>query len=261
MLIINRIIWKFLFLAVCLVFWQGCSNSEFTDTQRTYLMGFTPFPWDYSEEAVQETNRAIVQSADIISQHLEQGVPWSEALEEKPFHPNLMADWKTRKEASANKKIFLSLNPLNEGRNGICLCRGEKEKMPLPDAFQNKPLNDPIIKKAYLNYCLRAVEYFQPSYLAIGIEVNELFHNSPDQWPAFAELYKETYAEVKKKYPELPVFATLSLHNLTNTGWKDINAQQKAVQDLLVYSDIVGISYYPLHGGTIRAAKLHPPLA
>lgn len=208
-------------------------------------MGFTPFPWDMTIEAIMDTAKFITENGDIISHHLEQGVPWIEALDDKPFHPDMMKDWEGRKGICASKKVFLSLTPLNEGRNSLEMYRGKDEDMPIPELFKDKAFNDPIVKKAYLNYCRRAVSYFQPDYLAIGIEVNELFHNSPDMWSSFVELYKYTYTELKKEYPDLPIFFTVSLHNLTNPGWKDREKQQEEIKNLLEYSDVLGISYYP----------------
>ena len=216
---------------------------------RCYYMGFTPFPWDTTVDAIMDTAQFIVENGDIISQHLEQGVPWTEALDDNSFHPNMMKDWQGRKDISKNKKIFLSLTPLNEGRNAMEMYRGKDEDMPVPKPFKDKVFNDPIIKKAYHNYCHRAVKFFQPDYLAIGIEVNELFRNSPNLWSPFVELYKDTYTELKKDYPDLPIFFTVSLHNLTNPSWKDREKQQDEIKKLLEYTDILGISYYPFMAG------------
>jgi len=208
-------------------------------------MGFTPFPWDMTVEAIIDTALFIMENGDVISHHLEQGVPWTEALDDMPFHPNMMKDWQGRKDISKNKKIFLSLTPLNEGRNAMEMYRGKDEDMPVPEPFKDKAFNDPIVKKAYLNYCLRAVKFFQPDYFAIGIEVNELLHNSPNMWSSFVELYKDTYTELKKDYPDLPIFFTVSLHNLTNPSWNDREKQQDEIKKLIEYCDILGISYYP----------------
>jgi len=212
-------------------------------------MGFTPFPWDMTAEALDTTNRFIVKNGDIVAHHFDAGVPWSEALEDKPFHINLENDWKNRKRVSSGMKTLVSVTPLNGGRNGMALYRGKDENMALPDQFKGRELNDPLVKKAYLNYCRRAVENFGPDYLAIGIEINELIHHSPHQWPAFIELYKHTYSQLKQKYPDLPIFATLTLHNLTNRGWNDLEVQQDKIREFLQYVDIVGISYYPFMAG------------
>lgn len=216
---------------------------------RPYFMGFTPFPWDMTLEAVTETGSFILKHGDIVSHHLDNGVPWTEALEDKPFHPKMMEDWEGRKNLSANKKVFLSVTPLDGGRSGMSPYRGEDEGMPIPDLFKDKAFNDPIVMKAYSNYCLRAAEFFQPDYFAIGIEVNELFHNARKMWQPFLELYMNTYSELKKSYPDLPIFTTLTLHNLTNQGWEDLEEQQAEIKKFLEHNDVAGISYYPFMAG------------
>lgn len=224
-------------------------NSPDQAGSRSFFMGFTPFPWDMTIEAIIDTGKFIVENGDIISHQLEQGVPWTEALDDKPFHENMMKDWNGRRDLSKNKKVFLSLTPMNEGRNNMELYRGKDEDMPIPDAFKDKAFDDPIVKKAYLNYCKRAADHFKPDYMAIGIEVNELFHNSPQMWLGFVELHKYIYAEMKKLYPEMPVLFTISLHNMTNPSWEDREKQQDEIKKLLEFTDILGISYYPFMAG------------
>ena len=36
------------------------------------------------------------------------------------------------------------------------------------------PYDDPLVMETYLKYCRRAIEFFEPDYLCIGIEVNEI---------------------------------------------------------------------------------------
>jgi len=257
MRILQNRVWMFSSITLITILMFGCARHSTEPTgiiqapkgNRVYYMGFTPFPWDMTVDAIMDTAKFIMENGDIISQHLEQGVPWTEALDDKPFHPNMMKDWQGRKDINKSKKMFLSLTPLNEGRNSMEMYRGVDEDMPIPAPFKDKAFDDPIVKKAYLNYCRRAVEFFKPDYLAIGIEVNELFHNSPNLWNSFIELHKNTYTELKKNYPDLPIFFTVSLHNLTNPGWKDLETQQEEIKKLLEYSDILGISYYPFMAG------------
>ncbi|MDP8244934.1 MAG: glycosyl hydrolase 53 family protein [Candidatus Hinthialibacter antarcticus] len=240
----------------CLIVWMGCSSEKSVEVgplqpieSRSFYMGFTPFPSDITIDAVVAAQQFAVQHGDLISHHLEQGVPWTEALSNQPYHEKLINEWNSRVEYSKGKKIFLSLNALNDGRNGLAMYRGEKDNMPLPEAFVGKALNDPDVKTAYLNFCRRAIETFKPDYFAIGIEVNELIHNAPDQWPAYKELYLFIYQELKAAYPDLPLMATVSLHNLTNKGWKDLEFQQKEIKELLESIDILGISFYPFMAG------------
>ncbi|MEW6238842.1 MAG: glycosyl hydrolase 53 family protein [Candidatus Omnitrophota bacterium] len=225
------------------------------DAVRPFYMGFTPFPYDISQEAVDDAYRFVRENGDIIAHHLDSGVPWTESLDGAPYSFDLERNWDRRVQASAGRKIFVSVTPMNGDRKGMALYWGEKENMPLPETFQNKPFDDPLVKKAYLNYCRRAIKRLKPDYLAIGIEVNELFHNAPAQWAPFLDLYRSTYTELKKENPALPIFATFTLHNLRNEGWSDVKAQQEEIKAFLQYCDVVGISYYPFMIGNLDHAN------
>lgn len=229
---------------------------------RRVLMGFTPWPYDLTWNALVDTYRFIGTNADIISHHIEEGVPWTEAAADTSFSASFMQDWDQRRRmTSAGCRIFLSLSPLNQSRSGMALYRGSSPQMPLPSAFRGLTFDAPLVKTAYLNYVLRAVAYFTPSVLAIGIEVNELFHNSPAEWPRYVALHRYVFDEVKRRYPTLPVCVTVTLHNLLNTGWSDMAAQQTAVAQLLAdASDIALISYYPFLGPIANGQDPTTPL-
>lgn len=213
---------------------------------RPFYMGFTPFPPDITPEAVERTYKGIAANSDIICHHFDDGVPWPEALEGKPFSKHLTDGWKTRKDKTpADFKVFVAVTPLNAFRKAMALYHGEKDNMPLPKAFENKAFDDPAIMKAYLEYCRRTVKYFKPDYFAVGIEVNELVHNSPEKWPGFVRLYKHVYSRLKKDYPQMPIFCTFTLHNMLQDGWSDIELQREKVREFLPEVDIAGISFYP----------------
>jgi hypothetical protein len=217
---------------------------------RHFRMGFTPFPHDITAAAMAEMRKFIGDNGDIVCVHLEH-VPWTEALSGEPFHPKMMEEWRGKREAvRAGARVYLAVTPADGGRKALAAYRGEKEGMPLPAGFKGKAFDDEVVMKAYLAYCRRAVEYFNPQYLAIGIETNELFHHSPKQWPAYARLHRHVYEALKKDHPDLPVFASLTLHNLVNPGWADRAKMLDAVKaDLTPQCDLVGISFYPFMAG------------
>jgi hypothetical protein len=219
--------------------------AETATGQRPFYMGLTPFPYDITPEAAIDTFENIAKLGDMIAHHIEGGVPWTEALEDKPFSAHVQENWKARKEHTPkNFKVYLALNCLNMTRDAMAGYHGEKEDMPVPDAFKGKQLDDPMVKKAYLNYCRRAVKFFKPDYLAIGIEVNELIHNTPPMWPGFVDLYKYVYGEIKKDNPNLPIFASITLHSLLKDEWKDLEVERTKIKEFLPFNDIAGISFY-----------------
>ncbi|BBA32739.1 hypothetical conserved protein [Methylocaldum marinum] len=233
---------------VALVFLLFLTQSGATGAGQTrpFYMGFTPWPWNSSTSAVVDTYNFINNHADLISHHIEEGVPWVEAVEGKPFPPEMVSGWELRKNTTKkDMKVFLSLTPLNQERNGMALNRGAAYQTPLPESFRNLSLDDPKVKVAYLNYVKRAVDFFHPDYLAITVEANELLENNPALWPAFVNLYQYVYAQLKAIYPQLPVFFTVSLHNLENPTRGNVDDRWRKIGELWSHSDLIGVSFYP----------------
>jgi hypothetical protein len=212
---------------------------------RAFRMGFTSFPHDMTLEGVTAAKNFVRDNADIIAVHFE-GVPWLEAHTEKPFHPKFMEEWARQKEAKPpGGKVYLALSPLNNGRSGIAGYRAEQENLPLPQPLVGKALDDAVVVKAYLEYCRRAIGYFKPDYLTIGIEVNELFHNNRSKWEAYTRLHRQVYEALKRENPNLPVCLTFTLHNMLNPEWKDREQMLSEMKKLMSHSDLVGVSFYP----------------
>jgi hypothetical protein len=216
---------------------------------RGFRMGFTPFAHDATAQATREMRTFLAENADILAVHLD-GVPWVEALADKPYHPRLMQEWKDKAAARPpNAKLYLALSPLDNGRKGISPSRGANKGEPIPPELRGKPLDDPLVERAYLQYCRQAVAYFKPDYLCIGIEANELFHHSRASWPGYAALHSHVYAAIKAEHPTLPVFASFSVHNMLNRGWKDRADMLQAYKALMDHNDLVAISFYPFMAG------------
>jgi hypothetical protein len=211
-------------------------------------MGFTPFPYDMTEEAVKDTYRFIAGNADIVAHHME-SVPWIEALRGQPFSAALDDNWKTRKAGTPRgAKVYLALSP---GRGALGQYWGARENMPVPGGFAGRRFNDPIVMTAYLEYCKRAVEFFKPDYLGIGIEVNEIYAVSPRIWTLYVELHQYVYRELKKRYPGLPIFASFTLHATLDRRKPPRNRARmlNAYRELMPWNDLVPVSFYPFIGG------------
>lgn len=229
-------------LLICLF---AAGEVEAASKERAFRMGFTPFPHDVTIEAVAAAKDFVRENADVISIHFE-GVPWLEAHTGKPIHPKFMEEWKRQKEAKPpGGKVYLALTPLNNGRSDIAGYRAAKENLLLPKPLVGKALDDPVVVKAYLEYCRRAIGYFKPDYLTIGIEVNELFHNKRSKWEAYTRLHRQVYEALKKENPALPICVTFTLHNMLNPEWKDRGQMLAEMKKLMSHSDLVAVSFYP----------------
>ena len=166
---------------------------------RPFHMGFTAFPHDITAEAINQTRQFVRTNADLIAHHIE-GVPWAEAFRDEPFLKELMSDREAKRSMTPpGAKVYLAISP---GRGDLKLA--EKGTTPLPPELRGKSYQDPLVKKAYLNYCRRSIEFFKPDYLCIGIEVNEIFSAGKEKWTAYADLHRHIYAELKKGSSQSP---------------------------------------------------------
>jgi hypothetical protein len=215
---------------------QSAAKTPAAATSRPFRMGFTAFPHDITAEALNQTRQFVRTNADLIAHHIE-GVPWAEALRNEPFPKELMSDRETKRSMTPpGAKVYLAVSP---GRGELKLA--EKGATPLPPELRGKAYDDPLVKKAYLNYCRRSIEFFKPDYLAIGIEVNEIFSAGKDKWRAYVDLHGDVYRELKKEHPSLPIFASYTLHNLIKARGEML----KACQELMPFNDFVAVSFYP----------------
>ncbi len=218
---------------------------DFDEKVRRFRMGFTGFPHDISLEAVAEAHKYCREFSDVIAHHIE-GVPWAEALASKPFPKKRMDDWEGKRRATPKGgKVYLAVSP---GRGDLRLA---DDSLPLPDELKGKPYDHPLVKKAYLDYCKRMVDFFQPDYLAIGIESNELFYEAgPGVWRAYVSLHRHVYDALKEQNLRLPIFASFTVHNMLNVKGEERRKRLESFLELMPYNDRVAVSYYPfIQGG------------
>ena len=211
---------------------------------RPFLMGFTQWPADLSNEGVAIARDYAHAHGDIVSVMFIGGIPWPEALDGKPFSKDVQDNMSYR--PPAGKKLFLSISPLDKDRRGLAPYWGETDNRPLPQPWSREPLNSPRVKRAYLNFVLRAIETMRPDYLAIGVESNVLLSRDQSKWQQLKELHRDTYTAIKKVHRSLPVFFTTDvLHYKRLTRDAKGTNQEKEVADLMRYSDLFAMSFYP----------------
>jgi uncharacterized protein (TIGR03067 family) len=211
------------------------SPASRTAGKRAFRMGFTGFVYDITLEAVTASRKFVRENGDILAHHIE-GVPWAECLADRPFPKALLDEWQGKKSATPpGGKVYLAISP---GRGDLKVA---EKAAPLPAELKGKPYDDPLVMKTYLAYCRRAIVYFKPDYLAIGIETNEIHDLGPRTWRAYVALHQHVYAELKKDHPGLPICASCTLHNL----FKKRGAMLAEWKKLMPHNDLVAVSYYP----------------
>jgi hypothetical protein len=211
---------------------------------RPFLMGFTQWPADLNEEGVAIARDYAHAHGDIVSVMFIGGIPWREALDGKPFSKDVQENMRYR--PPPGKKLFLSISPLNKDRRGLAPYWGETDNQALPQPWNSEPLNSSRVKRAYLNFVMRAVETMRPDYLAIGVESNVMLSRDQSKWQQLKDLHRDTYNAVKKQHRSLPVFFTTEvLHYKRLTRDAKGTNQEKEVADMMRYSDLFAMSLYP----------------
>ena len=226
-----------LFLVSVGLFALGCGSSggESPPTDRPFRIGFTGFPHDNTLAAAIEMQEFVAGHSDLLTVHLDDGVPWAESLAGQPYSQAFLASWGGKRATiPPGAEVFLALSP---GRGELQVAGNSA---PLPAELVGRPYDDPTVVDAYTNYCQRAIDYFSPAHLAIGIESNEMFSGSPQIFADYVELYRQTRTRLQAANPGLPIFATISLHA---EGFDA--AMMAAVKDLAADMDTIAISYYP----------------
>lgn len=220
-----------------------------TPAARSFWMGFSPWPWDATQEAVDWTWAAVRAEGDLVSHHLEEGVPWPQAAAgvDTAWPASYQALLDSHRTQGAGRRHLVSINALSVGRNSLAPLRSEQVNQPLPAPWSTAALDSAAVKAAYANYALRMTNELAPDVLLTGIEVNLLVENNPALWPAFVALQCHVYAAVKAAHPALPVGVSLFALALL-PEWSaeyDLAQQQAALADLAPCVDIVAWSVYP----------------
>lgn len=222
-------------------------SSVASKTVRPFYMGFSPWPYDLTLEAVEWTDQAIKAHGDIIEQHFEEGVPWQEALDNRPYEPAMRKEIADRARRMGNYRRIVSINAINMARNGLAEYRGKRNNMPLSGEWKKRRLNDPTVKQAYLQYCNQIIENLRPDFLLIGVEVNLLQRLKDSSWKEYMELHRYIYRALKKSHPNLPLLASVVCTSYFPGLCDEDNPidQRAKLRELLPYVDVLGFSVHP----------------
>lgn len=222
--------------------------------QRASHLGFSPWPYDATTTAVDWTWSTLRAEGDIVSQHLEEGVPWPEAAANLPFpasYAALLADRRTR---ANGKRVLVQINPLNTERNGLARLRTDTaNNAALPAPWSGYALNHAAVKSAYFNYASRVADALSPDVLQIGIEVNELREKAPAMWAQYVDLHCTTYLALKAARPTLAVTVSVLAPALfpEYSGEYSLADQQAALADLAPCTDEAVFSVHPFISGLL----------
>ncbi len=233
-------------LVLCIVGAIGCSDSGNPNSpsyQRNFYMGFTPWPYDATEVAVNDVYVKIQNSGDIVAHHLMDGIPWEESLTDSTLPQAVENEIFSRlSQTQSNKVVYLSIDSLNESRDGLALNWGDSGGMDLPPPWDIRSFDDEEVIAAYSKFALEMIGRFNPLYFNYASEVSELILNDPVKFDQFVVFAENVYSNIKSVYPNLPLMVSIAVKSPNSNDAVSIQSEFSQIID---YTDIVGLSIYP----------------
>lgn len=225
----------------------GCSGDSSSnpapDYSRSYYMGFTPWPYDATLDAVNITYQKIQQDGDIVHHQLMQGIPWEAAFNGTPYPAGVEADITMRlNQTVAGHTILLSIDSLDSSRAALANNWGDSGEGPRIAPWDTRDLDSPEVITAYTNFALDLIDRFRPAYFNYGTEASELILNDIARYNKFVVFAQQVSANIKAQYPELKLMVSVALKS---PGSAEMNLIKANIGDLLPYIDVLGISVYP----------------
>ncbi|WP_462252044.1 glycosyl hydrolase 53 family protein [Ekhidna sp.] len=229
-------------LILSLLLLSGCSSDDSSpnlDAEREFGMGFTTWSYGPNIEDVTNTYSFISDNADIYAEHIDNSIPWNEWINDQTL-PSDFTNEITGRAAKkiSGKQLLLSVSLLNSNRDELA----SNLDGTIP-SYTN--LDDDDLKGAYFKHVNYLVGEFDPDYLVIAIEVNELRLRSSEKWNGYKNLIADVKSRIRLAYPDLKIAESVSLHNLYEPEISDPSAYIDEIMDHVNQNDFIAISYYP----------------
>lgn len=217
-------------------------------TSRNFLMGFTSWSYGPELEDVTSTYDFIQTNGDIYAEHIDDRIPWSAWMNDtklpEPFTENIAF---RLAQKPADQPLLLSVSILNTLRDDLA------EDFDGTSPYYSQ-INDRHIENAYVKHLEYLIEQFQPEYLVLGIEVNEMWINANSKWADFKQLMLNIHSRIKLSYPDLKTSQSVTLHNWYDPGFYGTENYIQEINSFVNEMDFAAISFYPFFKGLHNAA-------
>lgn len=264
--------------------------------RRSFHLGFTHTPYDAAEtfDGIQQVDAwmwgRIQQTSDIVNLQLDGGIPWVEAFaddfsqDSPPYQNFVLGHWeKLKSSVPEDHKLILAFSPTGNPRSKLEAYWGYGREIAFIDdeGFVTEPIGDPKettdaflpspwdklrfndepVKIALVNYAKRVIEYFDPDYLLVGLEVSESIPEDPVRFDEYIELQAHLYQALKDDpdTKNVPIIVSVSSTSLMTDEYGvpykfdqqpalSRQHQLDGLKRILPLTDILGVSHYPHFG-------------
>ncbi len=201
---------------------------------RSFYVGYTATPRSTGDGWVQDIFSELAQSAEVVL--LQPNPPWNDLLTRDFNQSGNLSFLKLESKIARalGLKLYVAVDPTDLTR---------KKLVDVPDSIGEKSFANEKVKKAFKDYILWIARELKPDYLAVGVEVNMLLENNPDEFERYFVIYNELYSDVKRLSPAIKVFPTLQ-YDMLSGNWEQKRSQWELL-DRFGKADFVAITSYP----------------
>ncbi len=220
---------------------QKCTTSTVlaNNAKRAFRMGFSTWAYGAETSAKNDTYAYIAANADIYSEQIDDKIPWQALFNDTAFPQAFLDDMENRiSKKPAGHQLLLGVGLFNTGRTNLA----EDYDGSTPSYTS---LNDAKIVAAYLKYVTWLIEKYQPDYLLLALESNEIWINNQSLWAGYTQMMQSIRTSLKQVYPNLLVSESMTLHNLYQPQVIDVVVYQQTMINYLNQLDFAAISFYP----------------
>jgi hypothetical protein len=228
----------------------GSGGGSADPSTRSFKMGFTPWPYAATVDAVNDIYAFIDDSADMIAHHMDSGVPWNEAVTSDNFDNYGQAvkdeinDRVNRTSLMSNKTVYLAVSPFSSARDDIAAYWNTTPNQPRVAPWDTLDIGNDFVILAYANYVDQLIKKFNPTYVNYAIEINEYYHNrsSVSDRTNLDKFVVNVYSYLKNLHPDIKFMTSFVL---TTPGSAKMVESAELFQRIKDYNDVIGISIYP----------------
>lgn len=206
-------------------------------------MGFSTWSYGPDLKDISDTYQFIEANSDVYSEQIDHIIPWKSWIDNKPLPKSFTDDIAFRvARKNANLKLILSVSLLNTDRTDLL----KDVDGAMPTYTQ---INDLHIINAYYKHVKYLVEQFNPSYLIMAMEVNDLYLKSKTKWSEYTILAREVRKRLKADFPALLISESVTLHNLYQMNIPDTQGYLAEIKNHINEQDFCSVSFYPFFKG------------
>lgn len=233
---LKSILKHIILLTLVVLAFTTCAKKNDTKV-RSFYMGTTPWPADFTAADVDTAYRFLNEHCDIISQHFDDGIPYEEILSGTPWPDKMWIDINFRASRSIGKNVLLSISALDLTRKAKAdYYQASTQDASIKAIWKNRAFDDSLVILTYIKYVEELIRKFKPVMLNYAVESN-LLTWEPDAFNRYKKFLSAVYSKLKSNHPELPIFLSVMVD--------ESNAALQNAAALMNWTDYLAFSSYP----------------